>query len=222
MNAIVGTREKTIATIDRRRKTISLSRLVLSRDQGQGVNHSLNVGNFTGWSCHRNYPLWGNGFEWLVPKRILLSLIESKPVEGDKGLAYWCMPAIVCSLLFLILFPFSFLFSVLTYLVMLWFSLRDYYCHDGDPPYCVRQGTFIYCLLWLIFTILAFNHLYLVWVSLPTLTDLSATQPPLLTRVGCFTSHHQTKNVVLFVCSPWHSYPLRCGYSPFLSLMACT
>ena len=35
---------------------------------------------------------------------------------------------------------------------------------------------------------------------MPTLTGLSATQPPLLTRVGCATSHHQTKKVILFVC----------------------
>ena len=65
----------------------------------------------------------GSKPEWLVPKRILLSLTESRPIEGKKGLAYRCMPVILCSLVFVIsnsfsLF-FSFLFSVLTYLVML-------------------------------------------------------------------------------------------------------
>ena len=71
---------------------------------------------------------------------------------------------------------------------------------------------------WLVFTILAFNYLYLVWVSLPTTTGLSATQPAPLTCAGCATSHHQTKRTILFVCLPWHSYLLWCGCSLSLSI----
>ena len=126
-------------------------------------------------------------------------------------------------LLFLILFFFpSFLFLVLTYLVMLWFSPSGYYCCDDDPPYCARQGSFIYCLSWLAFIILAFNYLYLVWVSLSTPTSLSAVQPPPLTCASCATFRHQTKKIILFACSPWHSYPPWFGFSLFLSLMTCT
>ena len=61
-------------------------------------------------------------------KKNPLPLAESMPLEGEKGLTYWCMPAILhspfsltnslfspCLLLCLILF--SFLFLVLTHLV---------------------------------------------------------------------------------------------------------
>ena len=145
-----------------------------------------------------------------------LPLTESRPLVGENGLTYWCMPAILCSLFLL------FLLSMLTYLVMLWFVSSGYYCHEFDPFYCAWQGSFIYFLPWLAFTILAFNHLCLVWVSLLTTIGLSIVQPPSLTYASCPTSHHQTKKIILFACSLWHSYPLWCGCSLFPSLMACT
>ena len=104
----------------------------------------------------------------------------------------------------------------------LWFSSPSYYYYSDDPPYCARQGSFIYCLSWLVFTILAFNYLCLVWVSLPTITSLLAIQPPPFTCADCTTPYYQTKKIILFTCLPWHSYLLRCGYSLLLSLMACT
>ena len=70
---------------------------------------------------------------------------------------------------------------------MLWFSPRGYYCRDDDPHYCARQGFFIYCLSCLVFTILAFNYLYLVWVSLSTTIGLLVVQPLSLTCAGCST-----------------------------------
>ena len=53
-------------------------------------------------------------------------------------------------------------------------------------------------------------------------TGLSTAQPPPLTCVGCATSHYQTKSLILFACSPWHSHPDRGGHSLSLSLRACT
>ena len=96
-------------------------------------------------------------------------------------------------------------FSVLTHVVMLWFSHNGYYCRDDDTVH--NKGSFIYCLPWLVFTILTFNYFCLVWVFQSTTTGLSAVQPPPLTCTSHTTPHHQTKKIILFTCSPWHSYP---------------
>ena len=52
---------------------------------------------------------------------------------------------------------------------------------------------------------------------------MSIAQPPLLTCARCTTPYYQTKKIILFACSPWHSHPEKGGH-PFslLSLMACT
>ena len=58
---------------------------------------------------------------------------------------------------------------MLTHLVRLWFSPSSYYYRSDDPPlYCARQRSFIYCLPWLTFTILAFNYHFF---GLGVLTD---------------------------------------------------
>ena len=46
----------------------------------------------------------GNGLEWLVPKRILYFWQRTGPLEGERGLTYWCMLAILCSPFFIISF----------------------------------------------------------------------------------------------------------------------
>ena len=46
--------------------------------------------------------------------------------------------------------------------------------------------------------------------------------PSPLTCASCATPYYQTKKIILFTCSPWHSYRPRCGYSLLLSHMACT
>ena len=52
-----------------------------------------------------------------------LSLTESRPLEGERGLTYWYMLAILCSLfIFFVIYDSSFsssFFLVLTYVVML-------------------------------------------------------------------------------------------------------
>ena len=146
----------------------------------------------------------------------LLSLTETRLLEGEKRLVYWCMLTILHSvfsswfsisslfLLFLILsLFFSFFLSAYPFSDVMIFSQRLLL-----PLwwYYARQGSFIYCLLWLAFTILALNYFFLVWVSLSTTTGLSAVQPPSLTCTGCATPYHQTKTIILFACSPWHSY----------------
>ena len=124
-------------------------------------------------------------------------------------------------LLFLIFFLLFFLFSMLTHLVRLWFSFHSYYFLFTWSLHCAR-GFFIYCPPWLAFTILAFNYLYLVRVSLTTITSLLAIQLPLLIRADCATPHYQTKKIILFTCLLWHSYLPQCGYSLLLSLMTYT
>ena len=46
----------------------------------------------------------GMGLNGLCPIRILLSLIESRALEGERVSTYWCMSVILCS-------PFSILLS---------------------------------------------------------------------------------------------------------------
>ena len=111
-------------------------------------------------------------------------------------------------LLFLILFFSSFS----TYpSSRLWFSLQSYYCCFVDPPLMHGKGPlYIACRDWL-FTILAFNYLCLVWVSLPTIIGLSIVQPPPLACAGCAIPYYQTKKIILFACSSWRYYPPWCG-----------
>ena len=119
------------------------------------------------------------------------------------------------------------LFLVLTHLVGCDSLFLVPILSPPPPPFprfsCARQGSFIYCLLLLVFTILAFNHLYLIWVSLPTTTDLSIVQSPPLTCADCATLHHQTKRTILFISLPWHPFFATVWVpSLSLSLMACT
>ena len=145
-------------------------------------------------------------YAWINP----LPLTEGRLLERENELAYWCMFAILYSLFFLpdslfllyfcyflfFLSSFTF-FSVLTHVVMLWFSPNGYYCRDDDTMH--NKGFFIYCLPWLVFTILTFNYFCLVWVFQWTTTGLSAVQPLPLTRTSRVTSHHQTKKIILGV-----------------------
>ena len=87
-------------------------------------------------------------------------------------------------------------------------------CESGWPI-LGSHGIFLQILPWLAFTILTFNfnYLCLVWMSLPTTTSLSDTQPTPLTCAGYAIPHHQTKKTIMFVCLSWHSYLLRCRYS---------
>ena len=145
-----------------------------------------------------------------------LSSTKGRLLEGEKRLVYWCMLTILHSV-FSSWFSISSLFLLFLILSLFFsFFLSAYPCSDVMifsqrlllPLwwYYARQGSFIYCLLWLIFTILALNYFFLVWVSLSTTTGLSAVQPPPHTNASCATPHHQTKKIILFACSPWHSY----------------
>ena len=58
-----------------------------------------------------------------------------------------------------------------------------------------------------------------VWVSFQT-THWSINCP--LTYAGHATSHYQTKSLILFACSLWHSHPDKGRHSLSLSLTACT
>ena len=120
-------------------------------------------------------------------------------------LSVFLLPIFSPFLLFLILFFSS--FNTYPY-SRLWFSPSR-----SSPLPVHGKVPFIHCLPWLAFTILAFNYLCLVWVSLPTTTGLSAVQPPPVTCVGFTTPHYQTRKIILFACSPLHSYLLWCGCS---------
>ena len=104
------------------------------------------------------------GPEWLVPKRTLYFWQTTGLWEGERESTYWCMPAILSSLFFLCCFP-SFLS---TYSYFLRFSPRDSYYRDCDPPPCAWQGPFFIVPVMTRFYHLAYNHLCLVWVYLPT------------------------------------------------------
>ena len=125
-----------------------------------------------------------------------LSSIESRLLEGDKRLTYWCMLAILHSLFFLLIlsflllcFCYFFSFLVLTHVVCsdVMILSRGYYCsptvHGKGPLYTA-------CRDWL----LPFQPLtaFGVWMSMPTTIGLSVLQPLPLTRVGCATPHHLT------------------------------
>ena len=134
----------------------------------------LNVGNLIGWSCHGNYPLWENGPEWLVPKMSPFSLTEGRLLEGEKGLVYWCMPAILHSLFLLFRFSlcfchfnsfpshsYSFFLALVFYgeggavILSLWLlPLPWFTVHGKDPLYTACRDSY--------FTILAFNHFCLI------------------------------------------------------------
>ena len=107
-----------------------------------------------------------------------------RPLEGERGSTYWCMPAILCSLFFILSFQFflSFLFVFFLSICLFCCDYLPEITITLSPPllYCARQGSFISCLSWLAFTILAFNYLCLVWVYLPTTTSSSVLVASLL------------------------------------------
>ena len=73
------------------------------------------------------------------------------------------------------------------------------------------------------FTILAFNHLCLVLVSLSTTTGLSAAQPAPLTYAGCATPHQRQRGLFcLFIFRGTLTCYGVSALSLFLSLMTCT
>ena len=69
----------------------------------------------------------GNVPKWLVPKRILCFWQRMRPLEGERGSTYQCMPAILCSPFFILSFQFflSFLFVFLLGICL--------YCCDSLP-----------------------------------------------------------------------------------------
>jgi len=74
------------------------------------------------------------------------SSIKSRALKGEKRPTYWCISAILNSLFFPL--PFLVLSPVL------WFTPRDYYCLDHDPPPLVHgNGPFYsaYCDWFLLF-----------------------------------------------------------------------
>ena len=85
-------------------------------------------------------------------------------------------------------------------------------------PHCAQQRSFIYYLPLLTFTILAFNYSCLVWVSLSTITGLSAIQPPPLTCAGhatpitrqrrlfCLLAHRGILTCYPYLVIPTHPY----------------
>ena len=156
-----------------------------------------------------------------------LPLAESLSLEKKKGLTNWCMPAILHFVfsywfslfsLFLLFLILSFLLLALTHLTSCDSLLVVALTVLLIPPVHGKGPLYITCRDWF-FTILAFNYLCLVWVSLPTIAGLSADQPLSLICAGCATSHYQTKKIILFTCSSWHSYLLWCGcsFSPYPS-----
>ena len=167
--------------------------------------------------------------QWLVikskSKRLVCHIWACYRAKAKEG-------AILRSLFLFFLFVFvtfilsphshSFFLSTCSFTVkvILWFSLGTCYCcpppivHGKSPLYTVCRD--------LLLPFLTFNYFCLAWVSLLITTGLSTVQPPQLTYASCTTPHHQTKKLILFACSPWHSYLPRCKCSFFLSLMACT
>ena len=159
-----------------------------------------------------------------------LSLIEGRVLEGEKELAYWCMPAILHSLFFhlilsslfchfFFLFPFFFLSYCLPmyYIMMLRFSLVV-----PIAPYYAWQGSFLCCLLWLAFTILAFK--------LPLSRSRCPCRPPLVCQLS---SHHYlpvlaaplpiTRQRRLFCLLAHYGILIHPSVGALsLSLMACT
>ena len=116
-------------------------------------------------------------------------------------------------------FPLSFSLIFLVFVSMLWFSPRGYYYPSIPLSLCMARALFIVSAM-TGFTILAFNYLCLIWVSLPTTTGLSAAQPSPLTCASCAT--RQRRLFCLFVCySTLICYGVG-AFSLFLSLMACT
>ena len=152
-----------------------------------------------------------------MPKRILSFWQRAELLEGEREQSInACLPFYtLISLLFLV-FP-LFLFSSFSFLVftyLLWFSPRGCYYHvrdrDRDAPSAVHGKGPLYSVCRSDFTILAFNNLCLVWVSLP-ITYWIVSHSATITYL-CWPCH-QTKKTILFVCLSWHSYLLRCGCS---------
>ena len=121
-----------------------------------------------------------------------------RPLEGERGSTYWCMPAILCSPFFILSFQFflSFLFVFFLSICLFCCDYLPEITITLSPPllYCARQGSFISCLSWLAFTILAFNYFCLVWVYLPTTTSSSVLVASLL------LPDKEDYFVCLFVC----------------------
>ena len=86
---------------------------------------------------------------------------------------------------------------------------------------CMAGAPYILLAVTGFFTISPFNHFCLgvgVLLDHPLVCQL----PQPFTCAGCAASHYQTKNSILFACSPWHSHLEQGGHSPSLSLMRCT
>ena len=161
------------------------------------------------------------------------SLIEGRPFrrrEWISLLVHACDHTISYSLFFFSGFCYSalptpFLFLVLARAVLWWWLCWDTVTFSlwlllSSPP-MHSWGTLYTAYHDWFFTISPFNHFCLgmgVLLNHPLVCQL----PPPLIRAGRATSHYQTKNFILFACSPWRSHPDRVGHSLSLSLMACT
>ena len=169
-----------------------------------------------------------------MPQANPLSPIEGRLLEGDNGLAYWCMPAIPHSLFLLLILFFFFLrfvililshsfyyFLVLTRVVLWWWWCCNFLLMITTVAMiilCMTRALYILPVV-MVFTISIFNYFCLDLGILPN------------HQLVCPSHHHLpvlavpfpfTKKTVLFAYSPWHSYPLQYGYSFLLSLMAYT
>ena len=156
-------------------------------------------------------------------------------LEGENGLTYWCMlaitllPTLYCFFLTSSFFFLSFLLPFLSFsyspVGLLCSLLLFLSCCSVLPcsPFPVHGGRPFYTTchegILLLYPLTA---LYGCGCSSRPPTGLSATQSPPLTYAGHATSHFQTKSLILFACSPWHSHPDKGRHSLSLSLMACT
>ena len=158
-------------------------------------------------------------------------------LEGDKRIAYWCMPitTLLFTFCFFSLIPFFFLskffcsnFHSLSCFLFSLFSLVPscslMFCgYVVVSPHCAWLRPFLYLLPWRVFTILPLNRFCPSMGVFPRPpTSLSATQSSPFTCAGRAYPIPRQNSIILFACSLWHSHPDKGGHFLSLSLMACT
>ena len=166
----------------------------------------------------------GNGLEWLVPGGTPFAFGRGQDLRGREGNNLLVHACRTNSLFFLFpfLFPFfllsfiSFLFpcflfcdpsQVVVIVVLAFFSLLFLlfllsFVHD--------KGLLLQCLLWPDFTVLAFNHLCLFWVYLPTTTGPFVCHSPSPDKEDYFVCQFAVAPLPAIVwflspCPSWHA-----------------
>ena len=180
-----------------------------------------------GKSCHRNCSLWKNGPRWLISG----FLLESRLLRGREGSSLLVHAFTTLLVFSLSVFPFTLhflpLISMLPNFFLIFFatflshsflliSLCYLMCLPFPPLLCTAKAL-LYCLPWWVLLFYPLTTFIRVWMSFP--------DHPLVCQLS---SHHhfhvlamprstpKQNNVVLFSCSPQHSY-LDKGWAFFLT-----